>query len=93
MRLLLISLVAVCVGVSVGCSKEDSYKTRSADPEIESADPGDLIPEDPAMSGDAPAEGSEAKPAEGSEAKPAEGSEAKPAEGSEAKPEAPAEKE
>jgi hypothetical protein len=89
MRLLLISLVAVCVGVSVGCSKEDSYKTRSADPAVESADPGELVPDDPAMSGEAPAEGSEAKPAEDAEAKPAE---AKPAEGSEAKPEAPAEK-
>ena len=82
MRLLLILLLAAWIGVSVGCNKQESYKTREADPSA--ADPGALISDDPALSGKAPAE--EAKPAEGSEAKPAEGSEAKPAEGSEAKP-------
>ena len=82
MRLLLILLLAAWIGVSVGCSKQESYKTREADPSA--ADPGALISDDPALSGKAPTE--EAKPAEDSDAKPAEDSEAKPAEGSDDKP-------
>ena len=97
MRLLLILLLAAWIGVSIGCNKGESYKTREGDPAA--SDPAAVITDDPALSGAAPAgeakpaEGSEAKPAEGSEAKPAEGSEAKPAEGSEAKPEEAAKKE
>ena len=65
MRLLLILLLAAWIGVSVGCNKGESFKTREADPAA--ADPGALITDDPAMSGAAPAEGD--KPAgEGSEA-------------------------
>ena len=81
MRLLLILVLAAWIGVSIGCNKKESYKTREADPAA--ADPGALITEDPALSGKAPAD--VAKPAD-------EGSQAKPAEGSQAKPEAPAEK-
>jgi len=74
MRLLLILLLAAWIGVSIGCNKGESYKTREADPTA--ADPGALITDDPAMSGAAPAEG--AKPAdEGSKAKPAEAAEKK----------------
>jgi len=75
MRLLLTLLLAAWVGVSIGCNKGESYKTREADPSA--ADPGALIADDPALSGAAPA-AEAAKPAdEGSEAKPAEGSEEK----------------
>lgn len=53
MRLLLIMLMAAWIGVSVGCNKAESYKTREADPAA--ADPGDLITDDPALSGAKPA--------------------------------------
>ena len=75
MRLLLTLLLAAWIGVSIGCNKGESYKTREAD--SSAADPGALITDDPALSGAAPA-AEAAKPAdEGSEAKPAEGSEEK----------------
>jgi hypothetical protein len=53
MRLLLILLLAAWIGVSVGCTKRESYKTRDADPTA--ADPGALISDDPALSGVKPA--------------------------------------
>ena len=71
MRLLLILLLAAWIGVSIGCNKRESYKTREADPTA--ADAGAVITDDPAKSGAKPAdEGSETKPAKDSEAKPAE---------------------
>lgn len=53
MRLFLSLVLAAWIGVSVGCSREESYKTRKADPEA--ADPGALISDDPALSGKPPA--------------------------------------
>ena len=68
MRWLLILLLAAWIGVSIGCSRQESYKTRKADPAA--SDPGALIADDPAMSGRAPAgEGNGAKPEKAAEKK------------------------
>ncbi len=75
MRLLLTLLLVALIGVTIGCTKDESYKTREADPALLNADPGDLAPSDPSLSGEAPADAAKPDEAKPDEAKP---DEAKP---------------
>ncbi len=70
MRLLLTLMLVAWIGVSIGCTKDESYKTREADPALLNADPGDLAPSDPALSGEAPADAAKPDEAKPDEAKP-----------------------